>query len=308
MKLSLKAIQRTKVLLITFLTFSGLFLINDYTTAAGKTLYEKSFETSSGQLLSVSVSAGEIIVNSWDKNEVSITVIGDENINEYLDFIFEKTDEGISVRTEKKSDWSGWFKSLKYKVKATVPSNYNTKLKTSGGDIKLTDVVGKLELATSGGDISVFDSKGNLSAKTSGGDVKSVNFDGESELKTSGGDIDAINSNGSIEAKTSGGDIKLIISNGKISGATSGGDIELDYTGNNEGIALSTSGGDIELKLPEGFSANLKLKTSGGKAKCNYSPVKVEEVSKSKFYGKLNNGGADVTCKTSGGYITVANK
>lgn len=308
MKLSLKAIQRTKVLLITFLTFSGLFLINDYTAAAGKTLYEKSFETSSGELLSVSVNAGDIIVNSWDKNEVGITVIGDEDITEYLDFIFEKTDDGISLRTEKKSDWNGWFKSLKFKVKATVPNSYSTKLKTSGGDISLTDVQGKLELATSGGDISVIDSKGNLSAKTSGGDVKSVNFDGESELKTSGGDIDALNSNGPVEAKTSGGDIKLIISNGKVNGSTSGGDIELDYTGNNEGIALSTSGGDIELKLPEGFSANLELKTSGGKAKCNYSPVKVEEVSKSKFYGKLNNGGADVTCKTSGGYITVQNK
>lgn len=308
MKLSLKAIQSTKLLLITFLTISGLFFINDYTIAAGKTLYEKTFKTNSNELLSVSVSAGDIIVNSWDKNEVSITVLGDEDINEYLDFIFEKTDNGISVRTEKKSDWSGWFKSPKYKIKATIPSKYNSKLKTSGGDIKLSDVQGELEIATSGGDITVIDSKGNLSAKTSGGDVKSVNFDGDSELKTSGGDIDALNNNGSVEAKTSGGDVKLIISNGKVKASTSGGDIELDYTGNNEGIALSTSGGDIELKLPDSFSANLKLKTSGGKVKCNYSPVKVEEVSKSKFYGKLNNGGADVTCKTSGGYITVYNK
>lgn len=308
MKLSLKTIQRTKVLLITFLTFSGLLIINDFTEAAGKTLYEKSFQSSSDKLLSVSISAGEIIVSSWDKNEVSITVIGDDDTNEYLEFFFEKTDGGITVRTEKKSDWSGWFKSLKYKVKATVPSNYNTKLNTSGGDIELTGVDGELELATSGGDISVIDSKGNLSAKTSGGDVKSVNFNGESALKTSGGDIEVLKSNGPVEAKTSGGDIKLMISNGEVKGATSGGDIELNYTGNNEGITLSTSGGDIELKLPQTFSANIKLKTSGGKANCNYSPVKVEEVSKSKFYGKLNNGGADVICKTSGGYITVENK
>ena len=308
MKLSINAIQSTKLLLITFLMFSGLLIINDYTAAAGKTLYEKSFQTKSGELLNVSISAGDIIVSSWDKNEVSITVIGDEDVNEYLEFFFEKTDEGITVRTEKKSTWTGWFKSLRYKVKAMVPSNYNTRLKTSGGDINLVDVNGELELATSGGDISVMDSKGTLKASTSGGDVNSVNFNGSSVLKTSGGDIDVLNSNGSTEVKTSGGDIKLVVSNGKVKGTTSGGDIELDYTGSNEGIALSTSGGDIEVKLPTNFSANLKLKTSGGKAKCNYSPVKVEEVSKSKFYGKLNNGGADVICKTSGGDIVVENK
>ena len=308
MNLSLKAIQRTKLLLITFLTFSGLFIISENTVAAGKTLYEKSFQTNSGELLNVSVSAGEIIVSTWDKNEVSITVIGDEEVNEYLDFFFEKTDDGIAVRTEKKSTWTGWFKSLKYKVKATVPSNYNASLKTSGGDISLAEVNGELELATSGGDISVVDSKGSLKVSTSGGDINSVNFNGSSVLKTSGGDIDVLNNNGSTEVKTSGGDIKLIVSNGKVKGSTSGGDIELDYTGNNEGIALSTSGGDIELKLPKDFSANLELKTSGGKAKCNYSSVKVEEVSKSKFYGKLNNGGVDVICKTSGGNIVVENK
>ncbi len=308
MEISINAIQRTKLLLITFLMFSGLLIINDHTVAAGKTLYDKSFQTNSGDLLNISVSAGDIIVSSWDKNEVSITVIGDEDVNEYLDFFFEKTDEGITVRTEKKSTWTGWFKSLSYKVKATVPSKYNANLKTSGGDIKLTEADGELELATSGGDISVIDSKGSLKGSTSGGDVNSVNFNGSSVLKTSGGDIAVLNSNGSTEVKTSGGDIKLMVSNGKVSGATSGGDIELDYTGNNEGIALSTSGGDIELKLPKDFSANIELKTSGGKAKCNYSPVKVEEVSKSKFYGKLNNGGTEVICKTSGGNIIVENK
>ena len=307
MKLSMEAIQRTKLLLITLLTFSGLLIINDFTPAAGKTLYEKSFQANSGELLNVSVSAGEIIVSSWDKNEVSVTVIGDEDVNEYLEFYFEKTDGGITVRTEKKSDWSSWFKSLKYKVEAKVPTNYNARLKTSGGDITLSKVTGEIELGTSGGDIAVMNSVGSLKASTSGGDVNAVYFQGSSVLKTSGGDIDVQNNNGAVEAKTSGGDINLLVSNGKVSGATSGGDIELSYTGSNDGIALSTSGGDIELKLPTDFSANIKLKTSGGKAECKCASVKVEEVSKSKFYGKINNGGADVICKTSGGSILVKN-
>ena len=308
MNFTLPIFEKTKMLFITLLTFSGLLLISDYTNAEDKTLYQKSFSTENGDNLSVSVIAGEIIVSSWDKNEVSVTITGKESVNEYLDFYFKESDNGVKVWTDKKSDWNSWSGSQKFKVVAVVPNNYNAELKTSGGDIQITSLDGELELATSGGDILIINSKGSLIAKTSGGDIQSTDFDGKSELKTSGGDIEALNSNGNIEAQTSGGDIKLITSNGSISGATSGGDIECEYFGYNEGIRLSTSGGDIELKLPNDFSADIKLKTSGGKAKCNYSPVKIEEVSKSKFYGKLNQGGKDVICKTSGGYILVENK
>lgn len=308
MKFTLSIFEKTKMLFITLLTFSGLILINDHTTAGDKTLYEKSFAVESGERLTVSVSAGEIVVSSWDKSEVSIIVTGNESINEYLDFNFEKTNDGVKVWTDKKSDWSSWSRSPRYKVIVGVPNNFNADLKTSGGDIKVTSLNGELELSTSGGDILIDNSEGSLLAKTSGGDVKSNNFNGSSILKTSGGDIDALNSNGNIEARTSGGDIKLITNNGSVVGATSGGDVELIYSGYNEGIELSTSGGDINLKLPNDFSADIKLKTSGGKVKCNYTPVNVDEVSKAKFYGKLNNGGKDVICKTSGGNILVENK
>ena len=43
MKFTLPILEKTKMLFITLLTFSGLLLINDNTTAGDKTLYEKSF-------------------------------------------------------------------------------------------------------------------------------------------------------------------------------------------------------------------------------------------------------------------------
>lgn len=301
-----KTTERTKLFVITILTFFG-FLFNS-TFTEGKTLYEKSFSVDSEELLSVKIMSGDIEVSSWDKNEVSIIVTGDEDINEYLDFFFKKTDTGVEVKTEKKSSWSNWSSTPRFKVTAKVPQNFDTELKTSGGDIDAKMLNGKLELATSGGDVSIFDSKGEVLVRTSGGDVKSVNFDGSSTLKTSGGDIIVKNSIGTTEARTSGGDIKLSVSNGKVIGATSGGDVELDYTGNNKGIDLTTSGGDIYLKLPSDFTADISLVSSGGEVKCNCFPIKIKEIKKSRFYGKLNNGGAEVQCKTSGGDIIVENK
>lgn len=302
----LKTTDMSKLLVITILTFFG-FLFNS-TFAEGKTLYEKSFAVNSGEQLSVKIMSGDIEISSWDKNEVSIVVTGDEEINEYLDFFFKKTDAGVDVKTEKKSSWSSLSSIPKFKVIAKVPQNFNAELKTSGGDIDGKTLNGKIEFATSGGDVSILDSKGEVSIRTSGGNVKSVNFDGPSTLTTSGGDIVVKNSNGNTEVRTSGGDIKLNVSNGKAIGKTSGGDVDLVYTGNNEGINLTTSGGDIYVKLPSDFTADLSLVSSGGEVKCDCFPIKVKEIKESKFYGKLNDGGAKVQCRTSGGDILVVNK
>lgn len=301
-----KTTEKTKLFVITILTFFG-FIFNS-TFTEGKTLYEKSFAANSGEQLSVKIMSGDIKVSTWDKNEVSIIVTGDKDINEYLDFLFEKTDAGVEVKTEKKSSWSSWSSIPRFKVKAIVPQNYDVDIRTSGGDVIAATLNGKLELVTSGGDITISDSKGELSVRTSGGDVECMNFEGSSVLKTSGGDIDVNDNNGPTEVKTSGGDIKLSVSNGKVTAKTSGGEVELVYTGKNEGIELTTSGGDIYVKLPSDFAADLSMVSSGGDVSCDCFPIKVKKIKKSEFYGLLNNGGPEVNLRTSGGDIIVKNK
>ena len=125
------------------------------------------------------------------------------------------------------------------------------------------------------------------------------------DVSTSGGDIKARNFKGDISASTSGGDIFLKGSDSKIYAETSGGDINLEYSGENKGIDLETSGGDIQIKLPSDFSASANMNTSGGEIECDLTANNAKRISSTRFEADLNNGGASLVAKTSGGDITI---
>jgi len=298
---------KTKFMMFMILTFWGLFNAN-ITFASENTLYEKHFNVKIGEMFFAKMTSADIIIHSWDNEEVSIAIIGDENINKYFDFDFSYDNGLVKVKSEKKSDLDIFSFSKDFKLIVKVPSKFKLDLKTSGGDIYINKVDGSKEIVTSGGDIKIENSKGDLGAITSGGDVTINNYVGRTVLKTSGGDILTKELKGGLEAATSGGDIEIFSIEGKISAKTSGGDILLNYQGENKGIDLGTSGGDISIILNPNFAADVLLKTSGGSIKNDFMNSKISELTKSKFEGKFNNGGSSLTAKTSGGSIVVNEK
>ncbi len=305
----MKALQgRTKIFLIAIFAIAGLLLTSVEIIAQGNVLYEKNYSVNQNESLVVKMSAADVQITGSNNNEVNIIVEGNESVKEKFDFTFSYSSGTVEVIAEKKSDWTSWSFSKGFKVKVKVPSEFNIEAKTSGGDIEVKKVDGEMGLYTSGGDVEIDNSKGSLVAKTSGGDIEINGFVGSTKLKTSGGDIEVKMVTGDVEAYTSGGDVELAVSSGKVDAGTSGGDISLKYSGANKGIELGTSGGSISVQLPSDFAADVYLKTSGGSIKNNFSSKKLTNKTKSKFEGKYNNGGAELTAKTSGGSIYVSEK
>lgn len=235
-------------------------------------IQERSFPISPGKDLRIKVGGGDINVSTWDKHEVNIKVFGNNNAKEKLEFKFDNSESFVELVTESKNSFSNWFKNISFKVEVKVPSEFNSKLHTSGGDVKVVGITGTQEISTSGGDVVCND------------------FDGI------------------IDASTSGGDITLRGSNAQVTAHTSGGDVSLDYSGENMGIDLSTSGGDIRVKLPEQFNADMKLSTSGGEVSCNLTMNNASRISEHKIIAELNNGGNEFIAHTSGGDIDVWKK
>jgi DUF4097 and DUF4098 domain-containing protein YvlB len=236
-----------------------------------KVIKEKSFQISPGKKINVDADAGDIIVTTWNRSEVYVKVIGNDNAADKYDFNFDATADEITVTADKKGGWS-WFSNINLKFEIKVPENFNINANTSGGDIKVGGVNGGIYL------------------KTSGGDIWGDRFEGN------------------FFAKTSGGDINLFCKNAKIEANTSGGDIDLEYTGINQGIELRTSGGDIDVKIPEDFDAKTELKTSGGEVDCNLTLNNVSKLSESKIDANINKGGNPLIAITSGGDISVYKK
>ena len=233
---------------------------------------EKKFPISPGNDLRIKVSGGDVMITSWDRSEVYIKVLGNDNAKEKLDFIFDNSDSYVTFETESKGSVFNWFSGISLKIEVNVPESFNTGIHTSGGDIKLGGVSGTAKLHTSGGDVWAEKVEGNL------------------------------------DVSTSGGDISLICGDTELIAHTSGGDIDLNYFGPNLGIDLSTSGGDILVELPADFDASMKLSTSGGDVSCNLTLNNATKLSEHKIIADLNNGGMVFTAHTSGGDIDVMKK
>lgn len=285
---------------------SALFLLQESVFAGDLiVLKEKTFTTTPGKKLSIETTTGDIYISRWEKNEVYIKISGNKRAQEKLEYRLRAGKDGVDISVKKESMMQ-WFNGgiyLKFEVK--LPQNYNTSLRTAGGDIQIYDLEGQANLSTSGGDIRLFNLKGNVSASTSGGDIQLKNLQGSSTLSTSGGDISSSNFLGNIHASTSGGDIKLSGKKGRVEASTTGGDIYLDYEEANQGIDLSTTGGDITVKVPADFKAKTDLSTFGGDIKCELSTTKTFKISSGSFQAELNGGGNSIECSTTGGDISL---
>lgn len=275
--------------------------------AQSKIIAEQSFDVKKGELLRIEAEGSDVNIKNWDNNKVDVKVFGNRKAEDNLEIDIRKTSDGVEVIVERKGGgfFSGWFSSMSSKIEIKIPHEFDVYVKTSGGDIDVDRVSGKIDLKTSGGDVNTVETVGELRIHTSGGDVIVGNQTGASKLTTSGGDIKGRSLKGDVEASTNGGDVELTINAGKVEASTSGGDVSVEFLGENKGIDLRTSGGDVNLRVPKNLKGDLYLYSSGGRVRCDLDATKVFTESKRKFEGEVNGGGDRIHCKTSGGDVEV---
>src|ERR1035437_9828607 len=205
-----------------------------------RTIREKTFSVKDWENLYVNADGADIIVESWDKQEVYVKVSGNRRAEERLNLKMEKENSSVVVVAKLRNSHSffNWFENnnMNLRIEVMVPRKYNADLETSGGNLKLSDLTGGFKLNTSGGNITLNGNTGKLHAKTSGGNIKLINHKGEMDISTSGGNIECRTVNGDLKAETSGGNVDIELTNGKLYTETSGGNIYIDYTGVNKGL------------------------------------------------------------------------
>jgi len=258
-----------------FLVIVTLLVASSITYCGNKNQSEvsKSFNVSKGGLLRVDVDPGDLIIKTWSQDKLTISAKGiDEEDIEGLAF----SQSGNNVTVEFDSDW-GWSENVNFYI--TMPSEFNLKVKTTGGDIDLKDdLAGDVYIKTSGGDIDAMNLIGNFEAHTSGGDIDVGNVKGDLILKTQGGDVSAGTvTGGKAKLTTMGGDINIKDVSSKVYAKTYGGDITIGNIGRdaevvtyggdikmnkaNGSVKATTYGGDISLK---GAKGDVKVSTHGG--------------------------------------------
>jgi len=285
---------------------------------------EKTFAVQPGGKLKVETQGGDIRVLTSAEN--SVKVVAKERIRASSDAEADDILKKLSLTIEQESDGViatatydkgssgfhfGSWPPVQVSFTVTVPANYNVELKTSGGDVSVADLQGKVSARTSGGDISLGRIGGDVHAGTSGGNVRLAESTGAAKLGTSGGDIRVGRVVGPADLDTSGGDIEVDSVENTLQASTSGGDVSAGIAGALQGdCRLSTSGGRVRVSVAKTAAFDLDASTSGGDVDAAGLTITIEKggSGRSRLAGKVNGGGHLLKLRSSGGDIDVKSR
>ncbi|HWL15473.1 MAG TPA: DUF4097 family beta strand repeat-containing protein [Opitutus sp.] len=277
---------------------------------------EKSFNVQPGGTLSVETSGGSIRVETAQTSQVNVVAkqrirasseAEADRLLKDLDLTIEQN--GNDVRARAKLNGIKWGRQpVQVDFVVSVPTRYHADLRTSGGNVDVGDLDGRLQARTSGGNVTLGRITGDVDAGTSGGDVRLAEGKGRVKLGTSGGNIRVQRAGGHTELDTSGGNIEIESVEGSIQADTSGGNVRAGIRGPLQGdCVLGTSGGQVRVTVDKTAAFNLDASTSGGDVEAEGLTITIERggSGKSRLAGKVNGGGPLLKLRSSGGDIDV---
>jgi len=195
-----------------------------------------------------------------------------------------------------------WLRRME--IRARVPSQFATDLRTSGGSITVGDLSGEATAHTSGGSLHFGHIDGPVTGETSGGSITLLSGKGRAIVHTSGGGIRIEDMAGEVEAGTSGGSIEITRTSGRVTARTSGGSIHIGEAAN--AIDAETSGGGITVAMRSNSKFDVDAETSGGGVSSEFQVIgAVNNTSHNHLRGTVNGGGPLLHLRTSGGGIHI---
>jgi DUF4097 and DUF4098 domain-containing protein YvlB len=213
----------------------------------------KSFPVNGTPHVTLGTFDGQIIVRSWDKQEVMYTALkraGSEQQLQGISLRAQANGSEIQIKAEFDKAAARRIAPGITNINATVNLEVfvprSTSLDASSGDgrLLLEGVNGELNLHTGDGSIDVRDSGGRLIARTGDGRVRLAGFDGEADVNTGDGGISLEGRFTKLNARTGDGSISLALPSA--TNATIETDAE-DVT--NDGLAASADSEDASRRV-----------------------------------------------------------
>lgn len=275
----------------------------------------ETFPVRSGGTLTVQTSGGSITVAGTNKNEarVEMTVRRNGNVLDANDtdlsdwkITIRKDGNDVVALAERKNSGSGniWtgYNNLSISFTVYVPNSYSTKLSTSGGRIRVSDVSGMHDVRTSGGSLDFDNLSGEIQGRTSGGSINAAGINGVFDVATSGGSIRVDDIEGMVTMKTSGGSIRIDNARGSFDASTSGGSINATFVEVTGPIDLATSGGSVTVSVPRDLGFNLDAR--GNRVVADNVDFN-GRTERDRMNGRVNGGGVPIRLRTSAGTVRI---
>jgi hypothetical protein len=282
------------LLILTLLLFS-LGCNIDLESHRERRSFEKDYYLLSE--LDIATSAGDIVVDNWDKDYIKINAIIKgyaENQDKALELVrntkidFSYFNKELKVR--KNDQQASFNKNVTVEYRIMTPEEFSANLATSSGDVKIEKQVGDLEIATSSGEITIKDLNGDLNSNTSSGDLQVGDLKGALEHRSSSGDVEIDFLDGKVDIETSSGDVEGIF--------------DLGATSNR----INLSSGEAMVDLAPDPSLELLLTTSSGDIDITDINLDILKLSDEVVKGVIASGDGQLEINTSSGDINLSER
>jgi len=293
-----------KLQIRTILMRAAMLLVSLYSvsvTAEGKPV-DETLPASAGGHVEISVVRGELEVRGWDRSEIYVTGILDEQMTEFV-FDVDAENATIAVRVPRSTD--NWCCDDGSNLKVYVPMGSQVNIASVSTDVRVLDLAGGLDVgAVSGdvdiknvqervmvalvsGDIDIQDARGRIRLKSVSGDVHASNIDGPMDMHSVSGDLTLRGASGDVEVKTVSGDIDVQdLGFRELRGSSVSGDIDIEGEVRTGGIIeCDTISGDIRVKFAGVVSARFDLDTRSGSIR---NRLNDEQPTESKYANREN--------------------
>ncbi len=274
---------------------------------AAEELIEKTFDLNPGGELVVDVSGAQVTIEPGGGDQVRLRahIKGSASFVDNYKLSFDSDADRLEIRAKQENRFKWWQGRSSVRFDLVIPSRCQLDVRTSGGSIKASGIVGDALLKTSGGNVKLSSMEGALEVGTSGGSIILSDCHGDKNLRTSGGNLEVHTGRGDVEARTSGGSIDLEAVDGRVSARTSGGNVNIGLIGPNRGLVAHTSGGSIRVYADENIQGDIYAKSSGGRVSVDFPITLSGKLDDNKIHGTLNGGGPEIRLTTSGGGIKI---
>lgn len=285
----MKRVLLTMMLFSILLTLSGCYQYSFQESREFTLDYEEHME------LYLTNRVGNITVEEWDNDEVSIVVnlTGRANSESLAENMVHKAiidvnpiEMGVEIegRGEERSD-----ASLRMDYQIKIPSAFNCTINTSVGDIHLKKVEGDVYLSSGTGSITIDYLQGDLQVRGGTGDIRLGIMEGDLNVSTSTGDIQVDYVYGEVaQLETSTGSIVSTL--------------EIPEETENR---IKSSTGDITLYLRGEISTHLWADVGTGKIELDGLDLLLEQMEERRVVGILGRGESRLTVQTSTGDIRI---
>lgn len=276
--------------------------------------------------VSIHITRGDLKVRGWDRHEIQVTGLLDEQTQE---FVFDVSGDQTEIRVRLPRHLSGWSMNDGSDLTVSVPAGSHVDAHGVSTDIdihnlrsgvEVNDVSGSLtvanvdrgaDLTTVSGDISLRSATGRIRARSVSGEIESRNATGPGSYHSVSGSIDVNDAGSELDIETVSGEIYVKASEVmELSGSTVSGEIDITTSLAPEGtVELRTISGSIDLEVPSNTNASFDVETGSGGHIRNRLTDDKPSVSKysrdSSLRFTMGDGEGEIYLSTSSGRIVL---